>query len=260
MLKFFRKIRQNSLFEGKTGQYVKYAFGEIILVVLGILIALQLNEWNDHRKQIKLEKEYYCRLLDDVILDEEQIQNLEKLAQDRLEASNMAVRLLLAEQSEKIDIATQVNLSTSAIYTDFEPNNSAYEDLKSGANLNIIGDKSIIKSLNHYFNRFEELKSIIMINGTYAVDISFAHDDNFANGSILASIREGRLKNGLDIDLKQIVSSFDDNILTKTMKKRLLDESLEFVGANSRQIELYNLLLEEINDLKQQLDEKCLQK
>ena len=196
-------------------------------------------------------------MLDDVKLDEEQIQNLEQLAKERLEASNQSVRLLLNEKSAKIDIATQISLSTSAIYTDFEPNNSAYEDLKSGANLNIISDKSIIKMLNHYFNRFEELKSIIMINGTYAVDISFAHDDNFANGSTKASIRDGRLKNGLDEDLKGVVSSFDDGKLTAPMRRRLLDESLEFVGANSRQIELYSLLLEEINDLKEELEAKC---
>lgn len=50
MIKFFRRIRQNLLSEGKTGKYFKYAFGEIILVVIGILIALQINNWNEDRK------------------------------------------------------------------------------------------------------------------------------------------------------------------------------------------------------------------
>ncbi|MFL1013224.1 hypothetical protein [Flavisericum labens] len=50
MIKFFRKIRQNLLSEGKTGKYIKYAFGEIILLVIGILIALQLNNFNEKRK------------------------------------------------------------------------------------------------------------------------------------------------------------------------------------------------------------------
>jgi hypothetical protein len=49
MIKFFRKIRQNLLSEGKTGKYLKYAIGEIILVVIGILIALQINNWNQNR-------------------------------------------------------------------------------------------------------------------------------------------------------------------------------------------------------------------
>tara|TARA_R110002051_G_scaffold56046_1_gene103816 strand:+ start:4007 stop:4765 length:759 start_codon:yes stop_codon:yes gene_type:complete len=50
MIKFFRKIRQNLLSEGKTGKYFKYALGEIFLVVIGILIALQINNWNEERK------------------------------------------------------------------------------------------------------------------------------------------------------------------------------------------------------------------
>lgn len=50
MIKFFRRIRQNLLSEGKTTKYLKYAFGEIVLVVIGILIALQINNWNEDRK------------------------------------------------------------------------------------------------------------------------------------------------------------------------------------------------------------------
>ena len=49
MIKFFRKIRQNLLFEGKTGKYLKYAIGEIVLVIIGILIALSINNWNTNR-------------------------------------------------------------------------------------------------------------------------------------------------------------------------------------------------------------------
>tara|TARA_R110001592_G_scaffold85976_1_gene253780 strand:+ start:299 stop:1087 length:789 start_codon:yes stop_codon:yes gene_type:complete len=260
MIKFFRKIRQNLLSDGKTGKYLKYALGEIILVVIGILIALQLNNWNDHHKQIKLENEYYCRLLDDVKLDKQQIQNLLLLAEERLVASNESVRLLLNDNAKKVEIGSQVFLSTKAIYSDFEPNNSAYEDLKSGANLNIISDKSIIKALNHYFNRVEELKSIIMINGKHAVDISFAHNDYFANGSVQASLRVGRFKNGLDEDLKEIVQTLalENDTLSTKMRTRLLNESLEFVGANTRQVELYNLMLEEIHILKEHLQKKCL--
>ena len=60
MIKFFRHIRQNLIMKNKTstsskasakyGKYLKYAIGEIILVVIGILIALQVNNWNENRK------------------------------------------------------------------------------------------------------------------------------------------------------------------------------------------------------------------
>ncbi|MDO1501193.1 DUF6090 family protein [Winogradskyella maritima] len=50
MIKIFRKIRYNLMNENRTGKYLKYAIGEIILVVIGILIALQINNWNENRK------------------------------------------------------------------------------------------------------------------------------------------------------------------------------------------------------------------
>jgi len=55
MLKFFRKIRKDLLSDGKTGKYLKYAIGEIVLVVIGILIALQINNWNENRKDARME-------------------------------------------------------------------------------------------------------------------------------------------------------------------------------------------------------------
>jgi len=264
MIKFFRKIRQQLLSEnqpsghaGKFSKYLLYAFGEIVLVVIGILIALQLNDWNDHQKQLGLESEYYCRMLEDVNQDEEQVSTLLKLAEERLVASNEALRLLLDESSKKTDIGNQISLSIKAIYSDFAPNNAAYEDLKSGSNLNIIRDKSVIKALNRYFNKVEELKSIIMVNGQHAVDISFAHDNHFANGSVGASIRDGRFSKGLDSDLKGEIEVFDSEPISPKMKTRLINESLDYVGANTRQIELYKLLLNEIRSLQQLLEGKC---
>ena len=62
MIKFFRKIRQNLLMENNTGKYFKYAIGEIVLVVIGILIALSINNWNENGKDRKQEKELLIQL------------------------------------------------------------------------------------------------------------------------------------------------------------------------------------------------------
>jgi hypothetical protein len=50
MLHFFRKIRHDLIANSKTYKYFKYAVGEVVLVVLGILIALQINNWNEEKK------------------------------------------------------------------------------------------------------------------------------------------------------------------------------------------------------------------
>ena len=69
MIKFFRKIRQNLLMENKTGKYFKYAIGEIILVVIGILIALQINNWNELRKQKLVEINILEGIRTDILKD-----------------------------------------------------------------------------------------------------------------------------------------------------------------------------------------------
>jgi len=82
MIKFFRNIRQTLLSEGKTTNYLKYAIGEIVLVVIGILIALQINNWNEDSKLSHQERVYLQRLLlenqQDIITFDKSIADLEK--------------------------------------------------------------------------------------------------------------------------------------------------------------------------------------
>ena len=65
MIKFFRQIRFNLMSENKTGKYLKYATGEIVLVVIGILIALSINNWNENRKTYEKERMYLSSLKQD---------------------------------------------------------------------------------------------------------------------------------------------------------------------------------------------------
>jgi len=66
MLKFYRKIRQNLLSEGKTGKYLKYAIGEIVLVVIGILIALSINNWNNGIQEKNKLVDSYKSIVDEI--------------------------------------------------------------------------------------------------------------------------------------------------------------------------------------------------
>jgi len=69
MINFFRRIRQNLLSEGKTGKYLKYAIGETVLVVIGILMALQINNWNENRKKREQAAYYLNQLLEDFTIN-----------------------------------------------------------------------------------------------------------------------------------------------------------------------------------------------
>ena len=59
MINFFRKIRKQLADDNKPLQYMRYAIGEIALVVIGILIALSINNWNEERKLVIEEKDIY---------------------------------------------------------------------------------------------------------------------------------------------------------------------------------------------------------
>ncbi len=84
MIKLFRNIRKKLLEQGKTTNYLKYAIGEIILVVIGILIALQLNNWKESNTERSLEKEYIVSLIEDIKKDSQNFDIAIKLNQNRI--------------------------------------------------------------------------------------------------------------------------------------------------------------------------------
>ena len=258
MIKLFRHIRQSLIMENKTGMYLKYAIGEIVLVVIGILIALQINNWNEQRKDDKLEAEYYCRLLEDTRQDLEQVNQFIKASEDRLVASNQAVRLLQQEKAKKVDVGNQLGLSILAIYSDFSPNNSAFEDLKSGANLNIIKDKNIIKAINNYFNKVTGYLSIIKVNANIALDTYYLENDVFESGRIHAQMLTDRFMTGMEKDVYEAMILDFDETLSQTMKHQLLNGALTYISANARQLQLYNFIKVEVTNLIYVLESTCI--
>lgn len=257
MIKFFRKIRQNLIMENKTGKYFKYAIGEIILVVIGILIALQINNWNEQKRKNTLEGEYYCRLLEDAEQDLEQINQFVELSKDRLRASNQALRLLKNKEVKKVDIGKQLALSITAIYSDFSPNDSAFEDLKSGANLNIIKDKTVTKAINNYFNKVKTYSSIIIVNANNALDVYNTNQDHFNSGRIHASMFLDRFIEGMEKDVYDSMNLDYEELLSEPMKNKLLNDALSYISANSRQLELYSAIKNETISLLEILKPKC---
>lgn len=94
MIKFFKKIRQDLLMKNKTGQYIKYALGEIILVVLGILIALYINNRNEERKDRIKEKAILRELHSDFKKNLEEFYRVKQNQLNTLESGNIVFRNL----------------------------------------------------------------------------------------------------------------------------------------------------------------------
>ena len=69
MIKIFRNVRQNLLNEGKTTKYLQYALGEIVLVVIGILIALQINNLNEQQNEQNIAKTYMKGIIENLRYD-----------------------------------------------------------------------------------------------------------------------------------------------------------------------------------------------
>lgn len=162
MIKFFRKIRRNLIIEGKTTNYLKYAIGEIILVVLGILIALQINNWNEQRKENNEETAVLKNLLENLTLAKQQSETF------ILEEENLKLSLIniLGINSDKL-------ISKSVVITDsiFEnavwdlqtnlPTFNTYNDLKNTNKLSLIKNKNIYKKFNDLELRINMLRDIL---------------------------------------------------------------------------------------------------
>ena len=107
MIKFFRKIRQKLLLENKFSRYLIYAVGEIVLVVIGILIALQINNYNETRKEKALEKELINLLISD--LEEKRKENLSDSENASRFIENFQVSVEMWENAKSIDTVNLKN-------------------------------------------------------------------------------------------------------------------------------------------------------
>jgi hypothetical protein len=152
MIKFFRKIRQNLLSEGKTGKYIKYALGEIILVVIGILIALQIHNWNEYRKQEVAEKEFLQGIKTDLKEDKEYINYIIQVFEPKIEAFNLLnneLPELYHENPKAVDSLFNMYFSSQRT---FYPISGSFQSAVSGNKINAFKDKVISSSLIKLYN------------------------------------------------------------------------------------------------------------
>ncbi|MCF7560923.1 DUF6090 family protein [Sabulilitoribacter multivorans] len=182
MIKFFRKFRQNLLLEGKTGKYFKYAIGEIILVVIGILIALQINNANENRKSAKQENLYLNRLLsennDDIMTFKNNIADLEKGIET---IENLSIALNSANSNdEALIVAANDFFGYGSIYPIFSSSTSTFDDLSSTGNLKVIRNSGLRDELVKHYAKHKQVAEWIRIGTEWALpnDAPFTYNNS----------------------------------------------------------------------------------
>lgn len=253
MIKFFRKIRQDLLSKGKTGKYLKYAIGEIILVVIGILIALQINNWNTERLERITETEYYCQLLDDLESDKVELLELIEASKQRVEITKQLLLDLEAQTLAKEEIIFNMLLALRS--NTFIPSKLAITDLTSSGRLNLIKDKSFKKKLYKYYEDLDNKSEIASVNRLKNTANIFEWDNALEFGSqnfYASNLGENILKTLPNLDWH-----IDKN---NPYYKRFQEVLVISLGINIREQELYNSIITDLEPIIKELKLKCTDK
>ncbi|MFT4666983.1 MAG: hypothetical protein ACI9XB_003951 [Gammaproteobacteria bacterium] len=166
MIKFFRKIRYDLMEKNKIGKYLKYAFGEIVLVVIGILIALQLNNLNENNKNNAFEKEILTQIQENLKSDRVVLKKIELNFGKAISSSG---KILNAEVSQQTEDSIKVWLGTIIQFDRFQPLSNAYEVVKSNGL-----DRISNKQLRFLLGRYYDDEAFRMIKSTNDIEIAFS--------------------------------------------------------------------------------------
>ncbi|MEM5566162.1 hypothetical protein WNY78_13665 [Psychroserpens sp. AS72] len=165
MIKFFRKIRQKMLNENRFSKYLLYAIGEILLVVIGILIALQINNLNQSRQdqsQLKSSLEFVKQNLN------EDIKNLNKQIEYNehiQEAIDISFRIIFLPEDENYTID---QIGGIVKERDFYTVKTAFKSMETGAHFKWIKDQNLIEAIYLYYADTDRMSKMVEYNNQFA--------------------------------------------------------------------------------------------
>jgi hypothetical protein len=216
MITFFRNVRQKLAAENKVMAYLRYAIGEILLVVIGILIALQVNNWNSVRIEKNKEAVYFKSIERDL---KEQIKSINDQVNFELDISKTAKPILAYYKKHhnfQVDSAFTSAIGKLTNRKTFVKINPTYTELLSSGNIDIISDNKIKVELINYYQQLERLELIINKNNNLFTDAVFV-----PSVSRLSEIQ---------------LSSLNKNIFSDILSQKIQDSTANFIDLNENNL------------------------
>ena len=173
-MKFFRPLRKNST---SNINYIKYAVGEVILVVIGILIALQVNNFNETRIEKKAMKDYFQKIASNIYDDLKESERLLKFRQDHIISCNKASKSLI-ESNFSDQMSIQKAIFEMIIEVQLNYNKDAFESLKSSGYLRYLKNQKLEDLLNDYYSQINQIEMFEIDQRNWANALELELDRN----------------------------------------------------------------------------------
>lgn len=163
MIKFFRKIRQNLLMENKTGKYLKYAIGEIILVMIGILLALQVSNWNQQRIAAEKEQLLLEALHNEFLENKSQFERVVSVHEKALAGTQHVISQFPIDP-ETINLDTlRAGLKYWGTWNTFNPSQGVIRSLVNTSSFELISNpdlRALLVSWEDVLNDYQEEENV----------------------------------------------------------------------------------------------------
>ena len=233
MLKIFRNTRKQLLSENKTGKYIKYAIGEIVLVVIGILIALSINNWSQEKTNRTEELNYYKNIKRQLNEDKGGISGNKTYNNNYLTQYRYAIHIIEKNDRYESDSLAQITINLQD-FSDFHRQSNIYQAMVNSGEIKLLKNQQIIEGLQHleeiyiYMNKLEDTHSIasmtfavpIIVNSIKVFDMSIENIENlytFEFQNLLVLItglmveKNGIYQRGLD-EINVLTNLIDDEL------------------------------------------------
>ncbi len=155
MISLFRKIRHKLLQQNRVTRYLAYAVGEILLVVIGILIALSINNWNEENKNAKRENAFLINLQEDLRSDSLHLKEIN----EKLGIAVSYKRVFENQMKGNVTDPDSLNahfLMQYNILIDFVPNSTTVDELSNNG-LNLISNPLMRRQIVSLYNTYDDL-------------------------------------------------------------------------------------------------------